>query len=69
MDRDIEDLLDRQPIQTYMMTRRHFLVYKAMQDTDCGIMLAIEAVASTAIEHPEWDMDELRTLQQWEEVK
>lgn len=28
--------------------------------------LAAEAVASTAIEHPEWDMEEERTWDEWE---
>lgn len=27
--------------------------------------MANEAVASTAIEHPEWDMDEVRTREEW----
>lgn len=27
---------------------------------------AMEAVASTALEHPEWDMEERKTWEEWE---
>lgn len=47
------------------MTRRHYLMTKAVMD-GASIWLATEAVASTAIEHPEWDMDERRTWDEWE---
>lgn len=49
------------------MTRRRYLTLKAMQ-SGAGIFLAAEAVASTAIEHPEWDMDEVRTWNEWEKA-
>lgn len=53
-------------VMVKQMTRRHYLTLKAMNDTNCGIVLAIEAVASTAIEHPEWDMNEVKTWDEWE---
>lgn len=27
--------------------------------------MAMEAISSTALEHPEWDMDEMRTREEW----
>lgn len=48
-------------------TRRQFLTYQAVV-RGTPMMLAMEAVASTAIEHPEWDMDEELTWAEWESV-
>lgn len=48
-------------------TRRGYLILRAMQETGCGYGLASEAVASVAIEHPEWDMDLKATWAEWEE--
>jgi hypothetical protein len=47
------------------ITRRQWLTISAMR-SGANPLLAIEAVASVAIEHPEWDMDELRTFAEWE---
>jgi hypothetical protein len=47
------------------MTRRRYLTIKAME-AGASWPLAVEAVASTAIEHPEWDMDETKTYEEWE---
>lgn len=49
-----------------LMTRRMYLVVTSMLDTGCGISAAIEAVASIAMEHPDWDMDERRTPAEWD---
>lgn len=49
------------------ITRRRYLTLKAMQG-GAGILMASEAVASTAIEHPEWDMEEMRTWDEWEKT-
>jgi hypothetical protein len=38
-------------------------------EAGAGAFLALEAVSSTAIEHPEWDMNEKKTYAQWEEMK
>jgi hypothetical protein len=46
-------------------TRREFMIYEAVM-AGADLMTAVEAAASTAIEHPEWDMDEAMTWQQWE---
>jgi len=48
------------------MTRRNYLTIKATIITGTDVFSAIEAVASTAIEHPEWNMDERRTWDEWE---
>lgn len=51
------------------MTRRTYLTLKATQGNEhgiAGLLMAAEAVASTAIEHPEWDMDEEREFIEWE---
>lgn len=47
-------------------TRRQFLIYQAIMETGTTVWTAMEAVATTAIEHPEWDMDEEMTWSQWE---
>lgn len=47
-------------------TRRQFLTYRTIMDTGAPVWTAMEAVATTAIEHPEWDMDEEMTWAQWE---
>lgn len=48
------------------LTFRAYLMCRAMELTSCTPLLAAEAVASTAIEHPEWNMDERRTWAEWE---
>jgi hypothetical protein len=50
---------------TDLITRRHYLTIKALE-SGAGLILAIEAVASAAIEHPEWRMDERRSYPDWE---
>jgi hypothetical protein len=49
-----------------LMSRRQYLVLTAMEQTGCDVFLAMEAVASTAIAHPEIDYDERRTFTEWE---
>jgi hypothetical protein len=49
------------------ITRRLYLLTKAME-TGASNLVVMEAVASTAIEHPEWDMDEKRTWDEWEKT-
>jgi len=49
-----------------LLTRRQYLVLTTMEQTGCDVFLAMEAVASTAIEHPEIDYDERRTFDGWE---
>lgn len=52
------------------LTRRMYLILKVLEkDDQVGWGLASEAVASVAIEHPEWDMDEEKTWEEWEEVE
>ena len=47
------------------LTRRQYMTMRAMM-TGCGHSIAAEAVASTALEHPEWDMDgERHTWDEW----
>ena len=48
-----------------LLTRRQYLVLTTMEQTGCDVFLAMEAVASTAIEH-DWDMTEKRTFQGWD---
>ena len=57
-----------EPEPVVVMTRRHYLTLKAMEfDETIGITMAIEAVASVAIEHPEWDLNEVKSWDEWEE--
>lgn len=54
------------------MTRGRYLFIKGCQAVMGdermlpATLLISEAVASTAMEHPEWDMDEERTWDEWE---
>ncbi len=56
-----------------MFSRSEYLLIKilAMSDGDgsglTGVFMAKEAVYSTALAHPEWDMDECKTFAEWEE--
>jgi len=47
-----------------LMSRRQYLVLSTMEQTGCDVFLAMEAVASAALEH-DWDMTERRTFQDW----
>lgn len=52
------------------LTRRRWLLECALEDgleTGASWPEAIEAIASTAIEHPEWDMDETMSRRAWRE--
>lgn len=46
------------------VSRRFYMVAVACDGAD--VWTAVEAVSSTAIEHPEWDMDEMKTWAEWE---
>jgi uncharacterized protein YneF (UPF0154 family) len=48
------------------LTRRAYLLRTAFL-AGADYFLAQEAVATTLMEHPELDPDELRTLEEWEE--
>lgn len=56
------------PAVEQTFTRRQFLTYQMVME-GANVWLAIEAVSSTAIEHPEWDMDEEMTWAQWQAKK
>lgn len=52
-------------------TRRRYLTISLYADAmERGVsispFLVAEAVSSTALEHPEWDMDERKTWAEWE---
>lgn len=47
------------------MSYRQFLIFKLLE-AGSGIFTAIEAVASTALEHPDWDLNETKSLVEWE---
>lgn len=48
-----------------LITLRRYLTTMALLRVGTDVFTAQEAVASTAIEHPEWDMDELDTFDRW----
>lgn len=48
-----------------VMTRRRYLIIQALI-SGAGLFATSEAVASTALEHPEWDMEETKTWKEWE---
>ncbi len=51
-------------------TRREYLMLRVLEMADdtgiLAMLLAEEAVASTALAHPEWDLDEKKTWAEWE---
>lgn len=49
------------------ITRRGYLILRAMQETGCSYPLASKAVRQVAVEHPEWDMDLKATWTEWKE--
>lgn len=49
------------------ITRRQYLTRKVMAvGGGVNVFMVAEAVASTALAHPEWDMDETKTWDEWE---
>lgn len=48
------------------MTRQTYLVLAVMAEGGADYFTAMEAVSSVAIEHPEWDMQERRSIVEWE---
>lgn len=49
------------------LTLRQYLLTAALSVPGTSVLMAAEAVASAAIEHPEWDMNEVRTVEEWAE--
>lgn len=62
----MDDLTHDWIIKTTPISRRTYLMVKLSRSTDASIFEAIAAVNTAATEHPEWDMNEYRTLEQWE---
>jgi hypothetical protein len=64
--------MTEQPDRDGMFSRHEYLLIKTlvMNDGDgsglTGVFMAMEAVSSTALAHPEWDMDERKTFADWE---
>lgn len=56
-----------QPKGTF--TRREYLILRTLVESGPGdhpgVFLAMEAVDSTALAHPEWDMNERKTFDEW----
>lgn len=48
------------------ITRRGYLILRAMAETGAKYQQASKAVAAVGAEHPEWDLDERRTWAEWE---
>lgn len=46
------------------MSLRQFLLLTALRE-DTNMFIAIEAVSTTALRHPEWDMNERKPLAVW----
>lgn len=57
MTGDVED--DPDP-----MRRRDYLMIRAMS-RGADWPMVLEAIATTAIAHPDWDLDELKTFEEW----
>lgn len=50
-----------------LISRRMYLIAQSVM-RGTHYMLAREAVATTALAHPEWDMEEQKTWAEWEET-
>lgn len=50
-----------------VISRRQYLIYSLIR-SGAPIFMAYDAVSSTAMEHPEWDMDEQKTLAEWSNI-
>lgn len=50
-------------------SRRQFVAYQSIIDTGQTAEQAAQAVASAAIEHPDWNMDEEMTWAEWAEAQ
>ena len=46
-------------------TRRQFLEYRRVMDGGQPSWVAKEAVATAALDHPDWDLDEEMTWAEW----
>lgn len=62
-------------MESNLLTRRQYLIIKSAvtayplnKITWVQWLQTTEAVASVALEHPEWDMNEVKTFIEWEEV-
>lgn len=58
-----------QDLKPPKISRASYLTIQAMHVGGADVFTALEAVASTAIEHPDWDMDEERTWVEWRSSK
>jgi hypothetical protein len=54
-------------VEVRTWSRRDYMIQMVMLD-GVGWFTASEAVSSVAIEHPEWDMAEARTWEEWQEL-
>lgn len=48
------------------ITMLTYLAIRAMIHTGCNWMYGIEAVQSTSLDHPEWDLNERQTWEHWD---
>jgi hypothetical protein len=62
----VSALIRTEPRQGHdVFTRRQYLTLQVMM-SGASVWMAIEAVSSTALAHPEWDMDEEKTWEEWQ---
>jgi hypothetical protein len=59
------ETVPRNNLFTKPITKREYLVVKAIFG-GATYLQAKEAVDSTALEHPEWDLNEAKTFDEWE---
>lgn len=53
-------------MEDFTLTLRTYLAIRTMEETGCQWVLAVEAVATTLLEHPEWNSEDRRTFPEWE---
>jgi hypothetical protein len=55
------------PEEDDLMTRRDYLLYSVLL-AGADIWTATEAVYSTVLTHPEWQLDEKKTWDEWSKL-
>jgi len=53
------------PPESDQLSRRQYLIRSAIA-RGADVFMAIEAVDSTLLAHPDWDPEELKTWEEWE---
>lgn len=54
------------PTESHPITRRGYLILRAMAETGASYAMASKAVAAVGREHPDWNLDEKAVWSEWQ---